>query len=966
MRLIWKLFVAQARQQKVRLSLTALAMITSIGVVLWVISAYETIASKFDDQTSDFVGNYSAFVVPQSPDDGLNPELIEALTSHPALDSANPVTQFRMMLRRGGPPVPPPTGPDGRPTRGMGPMGPMVVGTTATEPRYPLQDGRWLALNADSEAVVSSGVAQALSLHPDDTIEFRSKTGQIVRLTVVGITEQVQDVEQAMSRTKGGAPGGTNRGPASLAVYVPLGVIESLTGVAPKINLVELRLKPQQDSAALAPAVAATTPAAELIDPEDVRAKLASGFAAEGARKQAYFVTALSILASAFIIFTTLSMGVNERARQLAILRAVGLKRTQVAWLVLIEAFVLAILGWVGGLASGWALLQLLAKAQPGLFPDGVPVGGLSVVLTGACSLVGASLASIFPIWKAVRISPLEAMAPLPIQPRTRSWYLGASLTSLLLVMINPVLVVWPGLPETWRFLLILCVGAPACVLGFVFLAPLCVLLVERVFSPVLAAVLRLQAHLVRTQLSSNMWRSAGIAASLMLGLGLYTATQVWGWSMLGGFLPGRWTPNTIVKFDPGLSDEVVERVQKTEGVIADRCFPIAVEQPKLVGDPLKSRERDSAVRQDNVTIIGIDTDAAFISTTPAFDLQFIQGDRETALTKLRKGRHCLVPESLLKYANLGVGQTIGLNLPQSPNKSVDYTIVGVIAEPGANWLTKTTGLRKNFVRTAGLVFAPREQVCRDFDLPLVEFFWLQTQPGTTTAMLEERLKPLVPASERPSESRRTRATVPTSPPSELASREATGPRSAAGANARPGGGARGGGGRGRGGFGDSPVRVSSIDEVRDGLRTRGGAAVRAMGWLPLITLLVVSLGIVNTIAASVRARQWEFGILRSIGLRRFALTRLVLAEALMIGLVASLLSFAFGLLTGWTCLGLVRYVSNPWFEGVATPLVIPWSVIGVGYLLNFLLCVIAAIWPATQVGRAEPLQLLQAGRSAM
>ena len=91
-----------------------------------------------------------------------------------------------------------------------------------------------------------------------------------------------------------------------------------------------------------------------------------------------------------------------------------------------------------------------------------------------------------------------------------------------------------------------------------------------------------------------------------------------------------------------------------------------------------------------------------------------------------------------------------------------------------------------------------------------------------------------------------------------------------------------------------------------------------------------------------------------------------MLAEALLIGLVASLLSFAFGLLTGWTCLGLVRYVSNPWFEGVATPLVIPWSVIGVGYLLNFLLCVIAAIWPATQVGRAEPLQLLQAGRSAM
>ena len=35
---------------------------------------------------------------------------------------------------------------------------------------------------------------------------------------------------------------------------------------------------------------------------------------------------------------------------------------------------------------------------------------------------------------------------------------------------------------------------------------------------------------------------------------------------------------------------------------------------------------------------------------------------------------------------------------------------------------------------------------------------------------------------------------------------------------------------------------------------------------LPLITLLVTSLGVVNTIMASVRARRWELGVLRPWG----------------------------------------------------------------------------------------------------
>lgn len=946
MSLTWKLFVAHARQQKARLGLTALAMIAAVGVVLWVVSAYDAIASKFDAQTAEFTGDYSVFVIPTSPDDGLSPALVAAATAAPQVEVANPVTQFRMRFRKAGEPPEPAAGPGGR---RMGPLGPYVVGTDSRDARYPLADGRWMNPDAGTEAVVSSGVAEALSLKPGDAIEFRAKSGEVVSFTVVGVTEQVKDVESAMTRTKGGAPGGSNRGPASLAAYVPLGAIEKLTGEPAKINLVEVRLKrgatDAQFSDALAPYLGSSAPAAELLRTEDIRGKLSSGFAAEGARKQAYFVTALSILASAFIIFTTLSMGVSERARQLAMLRAVGLRRSQVAALVLVEALVLAAVGWAGGVFGGWALLKYLASLGPQLFPQGVSLGGPALLITAGCSLAGALLASVFPIWKATRISPVEAMAPLQTAPRGPGWYAALGLVSLVLIAINPVLILVSSVPETARFALVLLVGAPATVAGFVLLAPLAVLAVERVLVPVVAAAFRLQPNLLRSQLSSQLWRSVGIAASLMLGLGLYTATQVWGWSMLGGFLPGRWTPNAIVKLDPGVSDEFVEAIRNTPGVKPDACLPVAIEQVKLVGDPLKSGERDSAVRQDNVVLVGVDAAAAFEGAAPPFQLTFVQGDRAEALAKLKDGRHCIVPESFVTYAGLKVGDKIGLVPPKTPDKPVEYTIAGVVQMPGSNWLTKTTGLRRQSVRTAGLVFAPRAQVRQDFDLPRVEFVWLNTDPGTTKADLEERLKPLVAAA-RPSKD---------------------GPRPEGKKNPEGKKGPRpdGAGGRSGGRPGGEPVQVALLSDVRDGLRGRGGAAVQAMGLLPLVTLLVVSLGVVNTIAASVRARRWEFGVLRAVGVRRLGLTKLVLAESVLIGFVASALSFGFGLLVAWECLGLIRYVSNPWFEGATIPFTVPWVALAYGYALTFVLCVLAALWPAVWTGRVEPLTLLQGGRAA-
>ena len=54
--------------------------------------------------------------------------------------------------------------------------------------------------------------------------------------------------------------------------------------------------------------------------------------------------------------------------------------------------------------------------------------------------------------------------------------------------------------------------------------------------------------------------------------------------------------------------------------------------------------------------------------------------------------------------------------------------------------------------------------------------------------------------------------------------------------------------------------------------------------------MAVAALGVTNTIMASIRSRRWELGVLRSIGVTRGQLLRMVLAESALLGIVGSAL----------------------------------------------------------------------------
>jgi putative ABC transport system permease protein len=116
----------------------------------------------------------------------------------------------------------------------------------------------------------------------------------------------------------------------------------------------------------------------------------------------------VSLVVTFLLILTLLTLSVNERQGELAILRALGLAAPRVTLLVLVEGVVLAVLALLPGFAIGALAargLDAILTSSPGL-PAGLSffVPGVGALASTAVLVIAsATLASAYPAWLASR-----------------------------------------------------------------------------------------------------------------------------------------------------------------------------------------------------------------------------------------------------------------------------------------------------------------------------------------------------------------------------------------------------------------------------------------------------------------------------------------------------------------------------------------------------------------------------------
>ena len=378
-----------------------------------------------------------------------------------------------------------------------------------------------------------------------------------------------------------------------------------------------------------------------------------------------------------------------------------------------------------------------------------------------------------------------------------------------------------------------------------------------------------------------------GMLIAFTCGFGAFVAVEVWGASLMSAFVPSPEWPDAIVSILPGgVSSFDIEKLQgQVKGV--KKIHELAPLQVNL--DPLE--EMPSRGPESSVSRLKSYRNALLLGSDWLPDFKFVAGEREAAEKAIHEGDNCIITEMMARARKLKLGDDLMLDCGRG--LKVPLKIVGIV---DLNWHMVTSrglvrGLNRMPPNTDGPAFVSFDTVeaCDPRPAPMVKMthLWLDFEPDFLAAHGVFEAGRIV-----------EREIV-----------EALGLQTEE--------------------IDNNTVRLHARDEVADGTLAHGNDIIGSMARVPFIFILVISLGFIAMLVASVDSRKREFAVLRAVGATKGQLVQLLVAEALRVAGVGIVLGLFGGALVGWLCTSGTRAAMANW--GIPPSFAVPYLTIAKG-----------------------------------
>lgn len=356
-----------------------------------------------------------------------------------------------------------------------------------------------------------------------------------------------------------------------------------------------------------------------------------------------------AILIALFVVASTLSLSIQRRRRDFALMRAIGATPLQIHRIIAQEVLFVAGAGALVGVIPGFllAVAMRFGFAQAGVIPQdfALTFGPLPAMVAVVVMVAASQLAAAVAARRPARINPIEALQEASTTPsrvgRTRT-ITGLILAAIgLLASTIPLFI--PGMiavagPAAAALFLIVAVG---------LLGPHLVRGAITIFGGPLRHVKSPSAFLAATNARSNSRRLAAAIVPLALGIGL-GLVQVGTASIVAAEAAtqsqaGVTADLMVAGGASGLSNDAVAAIAQTPGVTA--ANPVALSQMIFsfvqLGDPTS----------DQYPVQGIDP----VATAATMDLGVVAGTLES----LTGGQTVALSSDAALAAGVGVGDTV-------------------------------------------------------------------------------------------------------------------------------------------------------------------------------------------------------------------------------------------------------------------------------------------------------------------
>ncbi|NBP41912.1 MAG: FtsX-like permease family protein, partial [Actinobacteria bacterium] len=238
------------------------------------------------------------------------------------------------------------------------------------------------------------------------------------------------------------------------------------------------------------------------------------------------FLTAFSYIAlgiGCFVIYNVFSITAAQRQRESALLRAIGASRRQVTISLLVEAFIVGLIGSVIGFVAGIGLSRALSVLLNAIGLE-IPTAGLTIatdaitrtVLIGTIITI---LSAILPALRSGRVPPLAAMRETAldtVQKLTRRIAIG------LVLIVAGVVALFAAM--NGASVAILGVGVLGVFAGVLVIGPALSKPVAVVLGKPVAKLRGVTGAMSQQNAARNPKRTARTAAPVLIGVALVTA----------------------------------------------------------------------------------------------------------------------------------------------------------------------------------------------------------------------------------------------------------------------------------------------------------------------------------------------------------------------------------------------------------------------------------------------------------
>lgn len=735
------------------------------------------------------------------------------------------------------------TGADGKPiqTNGSPSMGlPYYPAAEAVGNKVTVTEGH--APETPGEVVVNSTTAELGNLHVGTEIKVATRLERAT-VKVVGIADTSIDDT------------------GYLAVFFTQNQWRELYGADSHMDMFTLAADSTTDAATLTRDVAEAFP--------ELKVEAGSKLAEEASERVSsalsfvnYFLIAfglIGLLVGIFIISNTFTMLVTQRMKEFALLRALGASRRQLTASVLLEAFIVGLIGSALGVITGFGLsqglfmlLDAMSISMPG---DGLTFEPVAVIVPLLVGVVITMIAAWTPAARAGAVPPVEAMRSgdqtTSNSLSARTWT-GALLASAAIAIIAWALQ-WND-AETKIRAIFVGVGAVMAVASVWLVGPALSMPLIGGLGRVVGAPFGTVGKLAATNSRRNPRRTGTTSFALTLGLALVTVIGMFGVSMKEAV--NEWSETNLTAdfvLSPPLTAHsalplgVEDAVKDIDGVDDTATLSIGallVIPPEEAGTMIASDGEQTEVGPESSNASVFNSNVGKWYGTRA-----IQGSLDLA----KPDAGIVISESTAKKNGWNVGTELAV---VSKGGITRLPVTGIFADtndPGQSIMVSDEAAHK-YVKSSHL-------------LPFQTYVDISDSIAADSDSMDEMKQKLSDA------------------------------------------------------VADYlVVQVMTAKEFA-GLANASIDVMLGIVYALLALAVIISiLGIINTVALSVVERRQEIGMLRAVGLQRSGIRRMIRLESVEISIFGAVVGIVLGLFLGWSLLTVLKdeglnTIAVPWLQ---------------------------------------------------